>query len=218
MRITVFSAGVACLAFAWLAPLASIVRGPFSAHMVMHMVVVALASPLIALAVAGRRFDPVQRWPAWFPPIAASVVELIAVWAWHAPGLHHWARTSSIGFALEQGSFLASGLFVWLAAFGGAPASRGARIAQGGLALLLTSMHMTLLGALLALPPRALYAGVHHAHPEVHGGLDPLDDQQLGGAIMLIAGGVAYLSGGLALAVELLRARRREGGKPRPSW
>ena len=63
---------------------------------------------------------------------------------------------------------------------------------------------MTLLGALLALPPRALYA--HHAEA---GALAPLEDQHLGGAIMLVAGGVAYLAGGLALTVEILRRRSR---------
>jgi putative membrane protein len=75
------------------------------------------------------------------------------------------------------------------------------------LALLLTSMHMTLLGALLALPPRALYS--HHAEG---GALTPLEDQHLGGAIMLVAGGIAYLAGGLALTVEILRRRARTEG------
>jgi putative membrane protein len=66
-------------------------------------------------------------------------------------------------------------------------------------ALLLTSMHMTLLGALIALSPRPLYA-----HAVGFSALTPLEDQQLGGAIMLAAGGVAYLAGGLWLVVELL--------------
>jgi putative membrane protein len=64
-------------------------------------------------------------------------------------------------------------------------------------------MHMTLLGALLALPPRALY--VHAGHPA--GALPPLDDQHLGGAVMLVVGGVSYLAGGLALVAALLRRR-----------
>ena len=62
------------------------------------------------------------------------------------------------------------------------------------MALLLTSMHMTLFGALLALTPRPLYdhAG-HFASPA------PLEDQHLGGAIMLLVGGLSYLAGGLWL-------------------
>ena len=35
--------------------------------------------------------------------------------------------------------------------------------------------------------------------------LSPLDDQHLGGAIMLLAGGASYLAGGLCLTVTLLQ-------------
>jgi putative membrane protein len=62
-------------------------------------------------------------------------------------------------------------------------------------------MHMTLLGALLALAPRPLYI-----HAETFSGLTSLEDQQLGGAIMLIVGGISYLTGGLWLTVALMRA------------
>jgi putative membrane protein len=201
-RPFVFAAGAAVLACAWLLPLGDFIPGPFSAHMTMHMAVVALGAPLVALGLAGGALDPVRRMPALLPAVPLSIVELVVVWAWHAPALHHAARHETVYFVLEQGSFFASALLVWFAAFGGDARLRGARAASGLVALLLTSMHMTLLGALLALPMRTLYAH-HHAAP---GSLDPLADQHLGGAIMLVAGGVAYLAGGLALAAELLRS------------
>jgi putative membrane protein len=172
--------------------------------MLMHMGVVALAAPLLALGLGGTAYDPTSRAPRLFAPIPASVAELIVVWAWHAPALHHFARHTALGLVLEQATFLGTGLWLWLAAFGGSAEQRAERGAAGVLALLLTSMHMTLLGALLALPPRALY--MHHAES---GALTPLEDQHLGGAIMLVAGGIAYLAGGLALTVEILRRRTR---------
>jgi putative membrane protein len=58
-------------------------------------------------------------------------------------------------------------------------------------------MHMTLLGALLALTPRPLYP-----HADGFAGLTALEDQHLGGAIMLLIGGIAYLLCGLALTVR----------------
>lgn len=202
-------AGLGALALAWLAPIERAVGGPFSAYMTMHMTVVAVAAPLLALAVAGTAADPVRRAPGVFSPVPASVVELVAVWGWHAPALHHLARTTRGGLVLEQGTFLASGLLLWLSVLGGGAARRRARRAAGVVALLLTSMHMTLLGALLALPPRALYprAGWTAA-------LTPLEDQHLGGAIMLSVGGAVYLLGGLALVMELLGAR---GRRPAPA-
>ncbi len=192
--------GLVVLGAVWLGPLPQMARHAFFAHMTMHMGVVAVAAPLLALGIAGARLDPARRAPALFAPIPASVLELIVVWAWHAPGLHHFARHTAAGLVLEQGTFLLAGVLVWLSAFGGGAARRGSRRAAGVVGLLLTAMHMTLLGALLALSPRPLYA-----HGEVMAGLTPLEDQHLGGAIMLLVGGVSYLLGGLWLTVGLLR-------------
>lgn len=202
-RWTMWWSGVAVLAGAWLLPLQRVVPGPFSAHMTMHMAVVGVAAPLLALGMAASKFDPVRLAPAVFAPIPASIVELVVVWTWHTPALHHAARHIPWLTAVEQCSFLVSGLWVWLSAFGGQPSERSERGAAGVVALLLTSMHMTLLGALLALPPRPLY---HHPH-DGHSLLDPLEDQHLGGAIMLLVGGVVYLAGGLWLTRQLLERR-----------
>jgi len=197
--------GLLTLAGLWLGPLPELARGSFSAHMTLHMGVVALAAPLLALGLADGRLDPVRSAPGLLPPIPLSVVELVVVWAWHAPALHHAARRSAAGMAVEQASFLLAGLLVWLSAFGGGPRQRAARAAAGVVALLLTSMHMTLLGALLALGPRTLYD-----HGVATTSLTPLDDQHLGGAIMLVAGGVSYLLGGLWLTAALLRLPVRQ--------
>lgn len=188
------------LTAAWLGPLPQLAHKAFFAHMTMHMVVVAVAAPLLALAVAGGRFDPVRKIPWLFAPIPASLLELVVVWAWHAPALHHVARHTTTGLFAEQGTFLFTGLLVWLSAFGGDAQHGVNRRGAGVVALLLTSMHMTLLGALLALTPRPLYA-----HAAGFSTLTALEDQHLGGAIMLIVGGVSYLAGGLWLTLGLLR-------------
>jgi putative membrane protein len=171
--------------------------------MTLHMAVVAVAAPLISVAIAGQRRDPVRRWPKLFAPVIASVGELVIVWAWHSPRLHHWARFDTAGFVVEQAMFLFAGMWVWLSAFGGPQPRSKERSGAGVIALLLTSMHMTLLGALLALSPRVLFA--HHATSmRLMRSLDPLADQQLGGAIMLTVGGIAFLAGGLVLIRDLL--------------
>jgi putative membrane protein len=222
-----FVLGLGLLAAAWLGLFERLVPGAFSAHMTQHMVLVALAAPLCALAVAGGRADPVRRWPKPFSALLASIVELLLVWAWHTPGLHRAARESTGAFVLEQGSFFVCGLWLWLSAFGGGAAERDERAGSGILALLLTSMHMTLLGALLALPPRPLYdhASMSHAEHLAHGPhqraasgrptLGPLEDQHLGGAIMIVLGGASYMAGGLWLAVGLVRQRARGVGRVR---
>jgi putative membrane protein len=192
--------GVLILAAVWLGPLPQLARQAFFAHMLMHMGVVAVAAPVLALGFAGGRLDPARKVPWLFAPIQASILELVVVWAWHAPALHHLARHHTAVLIIEQGMFFGAGISLWLSAFGGDASSRKNRSAAGVVALLLTAMHMTLLGALLALAPRLLYT-----HMEGFSGLTAIDDQHLGGAIMLLIGGVSYLFGGLWLTVRLLR-------------
>lgn len=194
--------GLLALIVAWCGPLYALLGHSFTTHMAMHMTVVAVAAPLISIGIAGSRLDLSVLKPAWFAPVLASLVEMVVVWGWHAPALHAVARSAAWGLVLEQASFLLAGLLVWLAAFGGREDARDRR-AAGVIGLLLTSMHMTLLGALLGLSNRLVYPHSHHGGAAV--GLSPLADQHLGGALMLLVGGTAYLVGGLALVARLLR-------------
>jgi putative membrane protein len=188
--------GIALLALAWGGPLPERAAFSFTAHMTLHMTVVAVAAPLIALGLAGGPYDPVRRWPALFNPIAASIAELGIVWAWHTPLLHRAARGDAAAFAAEQASFLIAGLWLWIGACGG-DRSSGLRAWMGMAALLFTSIHMTLLGAIFALAPGSVYA--HHPPAAA------ASDQHLGGSLMLLIGGASYLAGGLGLALRGLR-------------
>lgn len=204
MRSAWFALALAVLAVCWLGPLPVLARHSFAAHMTLHMAVVAVAAPLLALAVAGSRADPVSAVPGVMAPIPASMIELVVVWAWHVPALHHAARESMGPFALEQASFVVAGTLLWLAAIGGRREQRRMRAGGGIVALLFTSMHMTLLGALFALAGRPLFHQGASASAA-----DALADQQLGGVIMLLVGGAAYLAGGLALTALALRSNIR---------
>ena len=148
--------GLLVLIGLWCGPLAGLTTHSFAAHMTLHMGVVAVGAPLIAVGLAGGRFDPVRARPDWFPPIPLSMIELVVVWTWHAPAVHHFARGAAHGFVAEQASFFVAGMWVWLSAIGGDVTHRQTRAGPGVVALLLTSMHMTLLGALLALTPEQM--------------------------------------------------------------
>jgi putative membrane protein len=149
--------GLVLLAVAWIGPLPALAAGSFSAHMTLHMVLVAVVAPLLALGVAGTRADPVRLAPGWYSPIVASVVEFAIVSGWHAPVLHHAARAGGAPFAAEQASFLAAGLLLWWSAAGGGRGIEPWRPGAGAAAMLFTSIHMTLVGALFALAPRPLF-------------------------------------------------------------
>jgi putative membrane protein len=190
--------GLLMLASIWLGPLLGAWRGSFAAGMVAHMGVVAVAAPLIDIGLP-QRWRPSASMPASVP-VLASILELIAVWSWHSPFMRTTAEGSLLGTFAEQATFLGVGVLLWSTSFA-APNERTHALVGAG-ALLLTSMHMTLLGALLSLSPRPLYG----AEDVTCFGLvlDAEQDQQLGGSIMLALGAMIYLAGGLTLVGRLL--------------
>lgn len=204
MRWVALLTGLLLLGLFWFGPLLVAWRESFAAHMLAHMGVIALAAPLIVIGL------PLRWWPAQaMPPalaILASVMELFAVWVWHSPVLRAAAEASRAVTVAEQTTFLVAGLLLWSASLA-APESRS-HAAAGAAALLLTSIHMTLLGALLALSPRPLYG---LGEVTCFGlSLDAGQDQELGGVIMLLMGAVVYLAGGVFLVARLLTDRRQE--------
>lgn len=210
MRPALLGFGVIAAAGIWFGPLPSLARQFFAAHMMMHMGVVAVVAPLVAAGLAGTTADPTIRWPRLFSAIPAAMLELIIVWAWHTPALHHAARTTTSGLLCEQSLFFIASVFLWMSVLGSGN-DRAQRLMPGVTALLLTTAHMTLLGALLALSPRSLYShAADHLSVEAR-----LDDQHLGGAIMLVVGGVSYLAGGIWLAAQVLQQRIR--ARPTPA-
>lgn len=211
MKRIALLAGLAVLALVWGGPLLGRDAGSFAAHMIAHMGVVAVAAPLIAVGLSGTRADPSALFPAAFSPVPISVAELFVVWGWHAPAARALAEGSAAWLVVEQASFLAVGLGLWFACVGHAQGDGPRRAAAGAFGLLLTSVHMTLLGALLALTPRPLYGTATVTCLGLT--LDAIDDQQVGGVTMLLVGAAVYLAGGVALMHRLI-ADRAPGRDP----
>lgn len=197
--------GVAVLAFAWLGPLPGLVPASFAAHMQLHMAVVGIGVPLLAAGIAPALGRLGLLRSAVVLPIVASLIDFVVVWGWHAPALHHASRELGWVLALEQASFFVVSLLVWVVALAAGGATTRAAALGGAMTLFFTSMHMTLLGALIGLAPRPIY-GEHLHHSTA---LPPLQDQQLGGVIMLAIGGVVYLGGGLMLMRRVIGQEAR---------
>ncbi|HET7410063.1 MAG TPA: cytochrome c oxidase assembly protein [Paracoccaceae bacterium] len=188
MRAAALIAGGAIALAAWFAPVATPLW-PFADHMARHMAVVALAAPLLAIGLPHRLSAALPHVPV----LPATLAEFVTVWGWHLPAAHAAAQTSTVWFAVQHACFLAVGLALWRSALAPGRALAGA----GG--MLLTSMHMTLLGALLILATRELYPSGICGGPA---------DQQLGGMLMLGIGTPIYLMAGLALTARALAEER----------
>jgi len=218
-----FGAGWAMLALALASPLDSAGSYGFWAHMVQHEVLMIVSAPLMVL---GRPFGvwiwsmparwrggvgKASHWPAlaWCwdmitRPLHAWLLHFAALWVWHVPALFQAGLVDNGVHALQHASFLFSALLFWWAVLGkhGGAHSRGASIVY----LFTTMMHTGALGALFTMSDTIWYP-LYGNRPSLFG-LSPLEDQQLGGLIMWIPGGLAYVIAGLVLGARWLAPAR----------
>ncbi len=218
--VVAFGAGVAALFAALVWPLDAYGEWSLAAHMAQHMLLLALAPPLL---LAGRpaavmshamprawlhAWHTVRRGlPAWtgtaLTALApAAIAHSAAMWAWHLPAALDLALARESVHGLMHASFLLAGVWFW-AVLWHRVRHRDLGVVAGVAALIVVMMQMGLLGALLTFSPRALYSPYLVRAPEL--GLSPLADQQLAGLIMWVPSCLPYLAGGLWLMVQALR-------------
>jgi putative membrane protein len=184
----------------------------FSAHMVQHEILLLISAPLLVLgrplavmlwamprrarvAIGGKASKLSRAWVflTWAP--VAWVSHAAALWLWHVPAFFEKTLTSNLAHAAQHASFLGTALLFWWSLLQGH--RRRAGYGSGVLYLFTTAVHTGILGALLTLAPSVWYPS--YAATSGLWGLTPLEDQQLGGLIMWIPGGIVYVVAGLAL-------------------
>lgn len=174
-----FGAAWVMLVIAFVSPLCAATVALFSARAAHHLLLVAAAAPLLALAGVGRG---AARRTAWSLLAAMGVF-----YAWHLPPLYAAALDRHAVYWAMQLSLLGSATWFWAAVL---DARTPVHIALP--ALLATAALMGLLGALLTFAPRVLYAA--HAVAPLAFGIEPLDDQRLAGLLMWVPGLLPYLA------------------------
>lgn len=177
-------AAVAVLVLAFVSPLCALSSALFSARVVHHVLLVAVAAPLLALAL--------PRWRHGRPGLAFAV-STAALWAAHIPAAYDAALGNVALYWLTQLSLLGSALWFWRAVF----EARDTVVESVGL-VVAGFAQMGLLGALLTFAPNPLYAA-HLVAPNAFG-LTALEDQVLGGLVMWVPAGVPYAIAAAVLA------------------
>lgn len=228
--IASFAAGMSCVFLALIWPLDALGSASFAAHMAQHMVLIAMAAPLLVLAapaapmmlglpLAWRRPATAARAALsrllrpLLAPGAAFAIHGTLIWLWHAPRLYEAALRHEWVHILEHGTFFGSALLFWSAL---ARLGRGRHAQDYGAAALwclATLIHTGMLGALLTFAPRLAYASYVEAG---HSWLTPLEDQQLAGLLMWIPAGLCYLAAGLGFVAAWLRCEDRGAAGMRP--
>jgi putative membrane protein len=219
-----FTVGWGVLAAALLSPLAGAAEQLFSAHMIQHELLMVAAAPLMVLgaplAVWTWALPPRWRqrvaapfherhvrniWCAISTPFAATLLHAVAIWMWHVPALFERAEASVAVHTLQHCAFLFSALLFWWTLL--KPARDDARLGAAVVCLFLTMLHTGALGVLLTFSAELWYP-VSTAGAGLWG-LTPLEDQQLGGLVMWVPGGLPYVIAALLLAARLFVDRTR---------
>lgn len=157
-----------------------------SSHMAMHIALMNVAAPMIAIALANR-LRSLSSAAFW----SIATLQIGLLWFWHLPAVQAAATTSSGGAVLMHGSLFTVALFFWI----GVLHMRGPERWQTILGLIVTGKLSCLLAALLIFSPRFLYTSHHHA--------TSLEDQQLAGLLMITACPVSYVLAGIMIAVSM---------------
>jgi putative membrane protein len=183
-------------------PLCALSSALFSARVVHHTLMIAVAAPLLVLG--GLRFPYLSGNATMH---AGFGLHGLAIWVWHFPAPYAAALSSDAVYWMMQISLLGTAVLFWQAAV-------DRRTAAGPvfLSLLGTTMHMGLLGALITFAAHPLYAP--HFTSTAAWGLTALDDQQLGGLIMWVPAALPYVGAALAVAYARLRQASSESKAP----
>jgi putative membrane protein len=180
----------------------------FSAHMLQHLLLILIVAPLILLGIPPQWWSRLLEWK--FADRAEKILSLPALswilgmgtlWIWHTPVLYNLALAHENIHTLEHLSFLVTAVIFWWPVTV-QPVERRHMGYSGMLIYLFAgALANTVLGIILTFAPAGLYP--EYLHPEdsyhilsiIRGSweLDAQSDQQLGGLLMWIPGGLFFL-------------------------
>lgn len=188
-------AAVVTLVVGFVSPLCALSSALFTARTLHHVLLVAVAAPLLAWAVV-----PLRRGlgPARIVGVFGFAV---LFWGWHTPDGYARAMSNDAAYWAMQLGLLGTATAFWMSV----------RVSSGPAAvvgLLITMIQTGLLGALLVFMPQAIYAP--HLLTTAAWGLSPLEDQQLAGLIMWAPGAGVYLGAALVILGQWIGTDRSE--------
>jgi putative membrane protein len=169
----------------------------FSAHMVQHLVLTFVVAPLLIMGTPGWMLRPALQYD-WVRPIAKWLTRPAFCWlifnlvfaAWHLPPLFNLAMAHHPIHIVEHLMFLVTATLFWWPFL--SPLPELPRLSYPGQMLyaFLTTLPMSITAVYLALADHVLYPA-YAATPRISS-LTPMQDQQLGGIIMWVPGGLFF--------------------------
>jgi putative membrane protein len=231
-RFAAFMGGVLSLWIAVGSPLEAFDDELLCLHMVQHILLMAIAPPLILLGAPALpflhglpqsfvrrglgpffRWGPVQRLGyILVHPMFCWLAATIALIGWHLPSAFEFALRSDFWHEVEHACFFTTSMLFWWPVVQPWPSVARWPRWSVPLYLFLGMLASDALSAFLVFCDRVLYAS-YASTPRLFN-LPPLEDQALAGALMLITG-TLYAVSAVVITLEMLspdksRGRRQE--------
>jgi putative membrane protein len=238
-RTAAFVAGLLAIVVALDSPVDSLADELFWVHMVQHVLLIGVATPLLALArpwnrmwrgfplsfrraVAGAAAAPDRQWPRKVASFCGGAVVSwllfnVTFCAWHLPVLYEAALRSEFVHAFEHLTFFATALLFWTRVVY-SPPWRSTLTELGKVVYLGTTMVVGwVLAIVLALAGSPVYS-FYADEASRPGHISALTDQQLAAGVMWVPGSVAYSVAIIVIAYRWLEpgdSRRPAIGEPK---
>lgn len=210
-RQVAFVSGALLTTLVQLPPIDGLADSLLIAHMLQHIVIGDIASLLLVLGITGPMLAPLLRIQATRPlrrlasPLVALTLWAFNLYLWHLPLLYQSAIKHDLVHALEHACLLWFGTLLWLALLGPLPKPRWfSNWARLGYVVVVRFAGAVLANALIW--AQTVFYPVYRASDAARG-LNPLSDQNLAGAIMMLE--QIFLTIGL-LAWLFFRAARQD--------
>ena len=198
-RVTMFLSGILVLFVALVSPLHELGDGYlFSAHMVQHLLLTLVVPPLLLLGTPGWLLRPLLLSPKVYRaarlvtlPVIAFILFNTVFVIWHVPALYDLALRERGIHILEHLMFIGAGVIVWWPILSPLPELPRASYMMQMLYLFVQPTVPSVLGAMITFSGKVLYEWYAEA-PRLWD-ISPHTDQEIGGVIMWVPGGLAFL-------------------------
>jgi putative membrane protein len=227
-QVAAFMSGMFALWIALGSPLRALHHELLSIHMVEHVLLMAVAPPLILLGAPLRSFvqglpqqfvrDALAAFLCWFSaqrlgrvlghPIFCWLAAVIALIGWHVPAAFELAIRSNLWHEFEYACFFGTGLLFWWPVIQPWPSVARSPQWSTVLYLFFATFPCDMLSAFLTFCDRVVYPC--YLFENRHSVISPLQDQEYAGALMWISVTFVYLVPAVVTTTQLLSSPRSQ--------
>lgn len=171
----------------------------FSAHMVQHLLLTMLVTPLLIVGTSGSMLRPLLARPLLAGiarritagPAAFAIFNVTLI-AWHLPPLYNLAMADHGVHIVQHLCFLVTSVLMWWPLLSRVPELPPLSRPLQMLYICLLMIPMSIVGMIITYADEVLYPAYESA-PRISG-LSPHQDQLVGGLIMWIPGSLIYIA------------------------